>query len=51
MEYCDITVLLKREQYFIDSLNPVYNIAKIAGGVRTTLGWRTPLNLEKQKKK
>ena len=44
-------VLLDREQYYLDLLRPSYNIAKIAGGVRTTLGWRTPLNLEKQKKK
>lgn len=35
MEYSDIPVLLKREQYYLDSLNPVYNIAKIAG---STLG-------------
>jgi len=35
LEYCDVSDLLKREQYYIDSLKPIYNIAKIAG---STLG-------------
>jgi group I intron endonuclease len=35
LEYCDVLVLLKREQYYLDLLKPTYNIAKIAG---STLG-------------
>jgi len=32
LEYCDKTDLTAREQYYLDTLNPVYNIMKIAGG-------------------
>ena len=33
LEYCDSSksILLEREQYYIDQLNPNYNIEKIAG--------------------
>ena len=31
LEYCDIKDTIKREQSYIDSLNPEYNILKIAG--------------------
>jgi group I intron endonuclease len=31
MEYCDIKDTIIREQFYIDSLNPEYNILKIAG--------------------
>lgn len=31
IEYCDIKDTIKREQFYIDSLNPEYNILKIAG--------------------
>ena len=31
LEYCDSKDLIKREQYYIDLLNPEYNILKIAG--------------------
>ena len=31
LEYCDKDCLLEREQYFIDKLNPKYNIARMAG--------------------
>ena len=31
LEYCDKSVLLKREQYYLDKLNPSYNILKLAG--------------------
>ncbi len=31
LEYCEPSFLLKREQYYIDFLNPEYNICKIAG--------------------
>ena len=30
-EYCEPGVLIKREQYYIDTLKPEYNILKIAG--------------------
>lgn len=31
LEYCDSDKLILREQYYLDNLNPVYNILKIAG--------------------
>lgn len=31
LEYCDKANLTAREQYYLDTLNPVYNILKIAG--------------------
>jgi hypothetical protein len=31
LEYCEPNLLLKREQYYIDILNPEYNILRIAG--------------------
>jgi len=31
LEFCDVSNLLKREQFYLDLLEPVYNIAKIAG--------------------
>ena len=31
LEYCDISVLLNREQFYMDSLMPEYNILKLAG--------------------
>jgi group I intron endonuclease len=31
LEYCEPSVLIEREQYYIDLLNPEYNILKIAG--------------------
>ena len=31
LEYCDKDILLKREQYYLDLLNPEYNILKKAG--------------------
>jgi len=31
LEYCDKIDVVKREQYYIDTLNPEYNLAKIAG--------------------
>jgi group I intron endonuclease len=39
IEKCDISNLLNREQYYLDKLNPKYNIAKIAGsnlGIKRT---------------
>jgi group I intron endonuclease len=30
LEYCDKKNLLEREQYYLDSLNPTYNICKLA---------------------
>jgi len=31
LEYCEPTVVLKREQYYLDLLNPAYNTLKTAG--------------------
>jgi group I intron endonuclease len=31
LEYCEPDALIKREQYYIDTLEPEYNILKIAG--------------------
>lgn len=30
LEYCPIEILIQREQFYFDKLNPVYNILKIA---------------------
>jgi group I intron endonuclease len=30
LEYCDINVLIEREQYYLDTLKPEYNILKVA---------------------
>lgn len=37
LEYCSITELTEREQYYIDKFNPKYNTLKIAG---SSLGYR-----------
>lgn len=31
LEYCDPSEVIYREQYYLDSLNPEYNILKVAG--------------------
>jgi group I intron endonuclease len=31
LEYCQLIDLIKREQYYIDNLNPKYNILRVAG--------------------
>ena len=33
LEYCDASVIIEREQYYINSLNLVYNTMKIAGSL------------------
>jgi len=33
LEYCEIDSLLKREQYYLDNLKPVYNIVEKAGSI------------------
>jgi group I intron endonuclease len=49
LEYCSKTDLIEREQFFIDKLNPEYNILKYAYSV---LGYRhRPENIEKFKSK
>lgn len=30
LEYCEIDVLIKREQYYLNHLKPEYNILKVA---------------------
>lgn len=46
LEYCDKTILLKREQYYFNFLNPPYNILKIAG---SSLGDKLTEETKKQK--
>jgi hypothetical protein len=31
IEYCDPTIIIEREQYYLDNLRPEYNILKVAG--------------------
>lgn len=33
LEYCEPSILVEREQYYIDLLNPEYNILKVAGSL------------------
>lgn len=33
LEYCDVNKVLEREQHYLDTLNPVYNILKVAGSL------------------
>ena len=37
LEYCEIEDLIKKEQYYIDQLNPIYNILRTAG---SSLGYQ-----------
>jgi len=37
LDYCNYEDLLKREQYYLDTLKPEYNVAKLAG---STLGYK-----------
>jgi len=47
LEYCDIDCTIAREQYYIDILNPTYNILRVAG---SPLGYRhTQESIEKLK--
>jgi group I intron endonuclease len=40
LEYCELSVLIKREQYYLDTLKPKYNILKKAG---SSLGYKHSL--------
>lgn len=47
LEYCDQGSVIEREQYYIDLLNPEYNILKVAGSL---FGYKhTPESLEKMR--
>jgi group I intron endonuclease len=49
LEYCESSVLIKREQYYLDTLKPKYNILKIAG---SSLGYKhSPETLLKYKER
>jgi len=37
LEYCDVAKVIEREQYYIDTLKPEYNILQTAG---STFGYR-----------
>lgn len=47
LEYCDKSIFTEREQYYLDKLEPKYNILKIAG---SSLGY-IHSQVSKQKKK
>ena len=34
LEYCEVSLVLEREQYYLDKFNPEYNILRIAGSLR-----------------
>lgn len=50
LEYCESSLLIKREQYYLDTLKPEYNILKITG---SSLGYKhsleTLLKLKKRR--
>lgn len=47
LEYCDPDLIIEREQYYIDHLNPQFNILRVAGSL---FGYKhTPKSLEKMK--
>jgi group I intron endonuclease len=47
LEYCDPSLVIEREQYFIDLLKPEYNILRVAGSF---FGYKhTPESLEKMR--
>lgn len=48
LEYCEIDHLIRREQYYLDELNPEYNICKIAGSCLGII--RRPESIEKHKR-
>jgi group I intron endonuclease len=33
LEYCDVDIVLEREQYYLDCLNPEYNMLNVAGSL------------------
>lgn len=45
LEYCDPSSLIEREQYYLDKLNPEYNILKIAGSRLGTKHSDKPISL------
>jgi group I intron endonuclease len=47
MEYCELSNIIEREQFYINLLNPTYNILKVAG---STLGRKhSPYTIAKMK--
>lgn len=54
LEYCEINVLIKREQYYFDLLKPKYNILNIAGssiGFKHTVITRINMSINNTKEK
>lgn len=49
LEYCELSVLNEREQYYIDTLNPEYNILKFARSFRGFKHSEASINLMKAK--
>jgi group I intron endonuclease len=48
LEYCTLNLLIKKEQYYIDNLNPEYNICKVAGS-RLGIKWTEETRLKNSK--
>lgn len=51
LEYCSKEKLIEREQYYIDSLNPFFNIARIAGATYGLKPWLGKSHTEETKAK
>ncbi len=51
IEYCEKEFLLSREQYFIDTQNPFFNICKIAGNTKGVLHSERTKKLFSKKRK
>lgn len=51
IEYCDKDLLIEREQFWIDKLNPFFNIARIAGATYGLKPWLGKKHSEETKAK
>lgn len=51
VELCDESQLIKREQYYIDKLNPYYNIHRVAGSSKGNRPWLGKKHSEETKAK
>jgi len=43
LEYCEVDILIEREQYYIDILYPKYNILKVASRIGSKIHLRQEL--------
>lgn len=51
IEYCDRDKLIEREQFYIDTLNPFFNIARVAGATYGLKPWLNKKHTEETKAK